>query len=74
MKLCKVMLAQAKCMNLTRSTANRAGTFHVRFQGAKKRPAKGEELNTLVANAVKAFLTTNKHKKSKVSSDYVSED
>ena len=40
----------------------------------KKRPAKGEEPNDLVANAVKAFLKPNKQKRAKDSSDSGSED
>ena len=68
------MLEQAKAMKSTWSTACGGGTVHIRFQGAKKRPAEGEELNSLVANAVKAVLDNNKRLKDKASSDSVSED
>ena len=59
MNSCKVMLAQAKSMKSTWSTVHGGGTGHVRFQGTKKRPAKGEALNALVANAVKSVLKKN---------------
>ena len=74
MNSCKAILEQAKAMNLTWSTACSGGVVRVRFQGAKKRPDEVEELNALVAKAVKAVLTTNKHKKPKASSDSGSED
>ena len=70
----KVMLAQSKAMTFTWSTARSGSAGRVRFQGAKKRPAEVEELNSLVANAVKAVLTTNTCKKVKASSDSGSED
>ena len=53
MDLCKFMLVQVKAMNLTWSTARSGGAGHIRFQGAKKRLAKGKELNARVVNAVK---------------------
>ena len=68
------MLAHAKPMWSTRLTACGGGTGRVRFQGAKKRPAKGKELNYLFANAVKAVLVTNQRKKAKTLSDSGSED
>ena len=74
MNSCKVILAQTKAMNLTWSTAHGGGAGRVRFQGAKKLPSKGKELNDLVTNAVKSVLTTNKSLKSKASSDSGSED
>ena len=73
MNMCKVMLAQAKPMKSTWSTARGGGAGCVRFQGDKKRSAEGEELNDLVANAVKSVLNTNKRKNSKGSSDSDSE-
>ena len=74
MNLCKVMLAQAKFMKSTWSTACCGGAGRIRFQGAKKRPVEGGELNALVANLVKAVLTTNTLKLAKASSDSVSGD
>ena len=49
----KAMLEQAKSMKSAWSTARGGGAGRVRSQVAKKRPAKGKELNALVANAVK---------------------
>ena len=74
MNFCKFMLAQAKATKSIWSNACGGGARRVKFQGAKKRPAKGEELNALVANAVKAVINTNKRKNSKASSDSGSED
>ena len=54
MNLCKVMLAQSKSIKLTWLTDRGSGAGRVRFQGAKKRPAEDEDLNSLVANTVKA--------------------
>ena len=68
------MLAQAKSMNSTWSTACDGGAGRVRFQGAKKRPAKVETLNYLVENAVKSVLKPNKRKRAKASSESGSED
>ena len=68
------MLAQAKSMNSTWSTACNGGAGRVRFQGAKKRPAKGETLNSLVENVVKSVLKPNKRKRAKASSESRSED
>ena len=65
MNLCKVILAQAKAMNLTWSTARIDGKGRVRLQSAKKLRAKGEDMNDLVANTVQSVLTTNKLKKDK---------
>ena len=70
----KVMLEQAKAMKSTWSIARGGGAGRVRFQGAKKRPSEGKELNYLVANAVKAVLTAKKHDKAKASSESGSED
>ena len=47
------MLSQAKAMKSTWSTARGSGTGRIRFQGAKKRPTKGEQLNALIANTLK---------------------
>ena len=71
---CKVMLAQSKSTKSTWLTAHGGGAGRVRFQGAKKRPYEGKELNALIDNAVNVVLTTKKLKKAKDSSDYVSED
>ena len=68
------MLEQSKAMKSTCLTDIGSGTGRLRFQGTKKRPAKGEELNSLVANAVKSVLTINKRKKAKASSESASED
>ena len=70
---CKVMMEQAKSMKLTWSTACRRVAGCLRFQGAKKRPAKVEDLNDLVTNAVKVVLKPNKRKRAKVSSKSISE-
>ena len=56
MNLCKVMQEQSKAMKLTWSTDCGSGACYVRFQGAKKRPAKGQELNALLVNVVKEVL------------------
>ena len=50
-------------------TACGGGAGRVRFQGAKKRPVKGKELNDLVANAVKSVFTTSTRKQAKDLSD-----
>ena len=73
MKSWKVILEQAKDMKSTWPNARGGGAGCVRFQGDKKRSAEGEELNDLVANAVKSVLNTNKRKNSKGSSDSDSE-
>ena len=57
------MLAQAKSMRSTWLVSRSGGARRVMFQGAKKRPTEGKELNDLVANTVKAVLTTRTHKK-----------
>ena len=56
MKLCKVILEQSKAMKLTWSTACSGGAGRVRFQGDKKRPDKGKDLNALVSNTVKEVI------------------
>ena len=53
MNSCKVVLEQSKSMKSNSSTARGGSTGRVKFQGTRKRPAKGEELNTLVSDAVK---------------------
>ena len=63
MNSCKVMLAQSKGMKSTWSTARGSGAGCVKFQGDKKRPAKGNDLNALVVNTVKLVLKLNKHKR-----------
>ena len=74
MNSCKIMLVQAKSMKSIWLTACGGGAGRVRFQGAKKRPAKGKELNDLVANAVKSVFTTSTRKQAKDLSELVSED
>ena len=61
-------------MKLTYSNACSGSSGRVRYQGAKKRLAKGKYLNALFANAVKAVINTNKRKNSKALSDSSSED
>ena len=58
-----LMLEQTKAMKSTWLTARGDGAVRVRFQGTKKSLAKGEELNALVANAVKAVLNTKNVKR-----------
>ena len=72
--LFKVMMEQSKAMKLTWLTACWGGAGCIRFQGAKKHPAKGEDLNALVSNSVKLVPITNKRLKAKASSDSRSED
>ena len=55
-------------------TAHGVSAGCVRFQGAKKRPAEGKDLNYLVANAVKSVINPNKRNRAKASSDSSSED
>ena len=43
-------------MKLTWLNACGDGAGHMQFQGTKKGPAKGEELNGLMENVVKDFL------------------
>ena len=45
---CKVVLAQDKAMKSNSLTACGGGAGRVKFQGAKKRPAKGKYPNALV--------------------------
>ena len=61
-------------MKLTWSPACGGGSVRVRFQGDKKLPSKGEELNTLVINAVKEILKYNKCVKAKDEHDSGSEE
>ena len=63
MNSCKIMQAQSKAMKSTWLTARGGGAGHVRFQGAKKRPAEGEDMNDLVTNAVKEVLKSKKRVK-----------
>ena len=73
MNSCKVILEKSKAMKQTWLTARGGGAGRVRDPGAKKRPAKDEELNSLVTNVVKEVLITDKNFKAKASSDSVSE-
>ena len=54
------MQSQAKAPKLTCLTARGNIEGFVKFQGTNKYPYKGEELNSLVTNAVKEILKTNK--------------
>ena len=74
MKSCKFMLVQAKSRNLTWLTTCDSGAGRVRFQGTRKRQAKGEELNSLVINAVIEVMKTNKRLKAKVANYSDSEE
>ena len=74
MKSCKFILAQVKAMKSTWSTDRCRGACRIRFQGAKKRLDKGEELNALVSNKVKEVLKSNKLLNSKASNESISED
>ena len=74
MNSCKVMLAQSKGMKSTWSTARCSGTGRVKFQGAKERPAKGNDLNALVVNTVKLVLKLNKRKRASSPCESGSED
>ena len=67
-------MEQSKTMKSTCSNTRSGCAGRVRFQVAKTRPAEGEELYALVSNAVKEVLKSNKHLKSKASSDSGSED
>ena len=60
MTLCKIMMPQAKSMRSNWSNACAAVAVCVRFQVAKKHPDEGKDLNAIVANTLKAVLTTNK--------------
>ena len=64
MNSCKVMKAQSKSMKKNLSTSRGSKVGRLQFQGAKKRPAKGQELNTLVSNAISEVLKQNKRAKS----------
>ena len=64
MNLCKVMQSQSKYMKSTWSTSRGCGAGHMRFQGAKKRLAKVQDMNTLVDSAVLEVLRQNTRAKS----------
>ena len=51
--LFKIMLAQARAMKSTCSNDCGGGAVRVGFQGAKNRLDEGEDLNDILANAVK---------------------
>ena len=69
MKFCKVMQAQAKYMKYNWLTIHSGRAGHVSFKGAKKRLAEGQDLISLVANAVKNALKANKHVKATAAHD-----
>ena len=56
MNLCNSMLAKAKYIKLNCSASRGSSAVPVRFQGAKKRPGEGKDLNSIVSNAVKEFI------------------
>ena len=62
MNLCKLMQAQK---NYTKATCsyNHVGGGHVKFAGAKKQFANGEELNTFIASIVAKVMKITKRKK-----------
>ena len=68
MSFCKVMQAQSKATKPTWSTDCGGRVGHVRFQDTNKRPSEGQELNVLVANAVKCVIN-KKHAKSTAAHD-----
>ena len=47
------MQSEVKAMKLSWLTARGSGAGRMRFQGTKNRPAKGQDLNNIVANTVK---------------------
>ena len=55
-------------------TSHGCGASRMRFQGAKQRPSKGQDLNALVNNAVSEVLKQNKHTKAKVNHNSGLED
>ena len=59
------MQSQAKAMELTLSTTRGGGAGRVRFRGANKCLAEGQELNDIVTNTVKAVFNPNKRKRGK---------
>ena len=69
MNSCKVVLAQSRYMKLTWLTARGGGAGRLRFQVAKKRPVKGEDINSLVSKALKEDIKPNKRLKAKASND-----
>ena len=68
------MQAQAKYMNSTWLTNCGGRSGRVWFQGAKKLPVKGEELNSLVSKVVKEVIKSNNHTKSTAVHDSGSEE
>ena len=63
MNSCKAMQAQSKSMKSNWPTACGGGAGRVRFQGTKKRPDKGKQLNALSDNTVKEVIKSNKRAK-----------
>ena len=70
----KVILEQTKAMKFTWSTARGGSAGHIRFQGAKKRPAEGKDLNAILYNAVIEVIKSNRHLNYKAPSNSGSED
>ena len=68
--LFKVMQAQAKAMKSIWLIDCSGGSGWVRLQGDKKRPAEGQELNTILDNVVKEFLNQNKCEKATSTQKY----
>ena len=71
---CKVIQTQNKSVKLTWLTTCGGGAGFVRFQGTNKSPAEGEDLNSLVVNAVEEILKSNKLLKAKDKHDSISEE
>ena len=69
MNPCKVIQAQAKDMNLTWLTSCGGGAGHIRFQGAKKLPSKGQGMNALVVSTVQVVIKQKKHAKATAKHD-----
>ena len=68
------MQAQSKAMQLTWLDSRGVGAGCLWFQGAKKRPAKGQDLNYLVASEVSEVLKNNKRAKTTAKHDSVLEE
>ena len=60
MSLCEMIQAQSKDMKSTWSTVHSGRAGRVRFRGAKKCPAEGQELSSIMTNAIKEVLKENK--------------
>ena len=58
-----VMQTQARAMKLNWFTLHGSGSDSMHFQGAKKRSDEVQDMNALVANALKEVLKSNKREK-----------